>query len=224
MGAIVVPRHTSPTAKRPFEQPARGWFASTLKRVAPPPVAALMPWEETGDCWCASKTGKMGRLQLAVLTEHKIMPKELIIEHIPQNSELDRDCAPKSWQLWAEIFDKEEAEDLKDKIGRYHSTSFECSPSASPPSESSICFAQGTSNRRLENWVQSSRMLFYTHHPEARVETGKFYFRVLSNYGSSQTCIYRVRLTAHDINLGNDLTEKLSKNRPETGFVLGSGS
>jgi hypothetical protein len=67
-------------------------------------------------------------------------------------------------------------------------------------------------------------MLFYTHHPEARVETGKFYFRVLSNYGSSQTCIYRVRLTAHDIDLGNDLTEKLSENRPETGFVWGSGS
>jgi hypothetical protein len=30
----------------------------------------------------------MGKLQLAVLTEHKIMPRELIIEHIPQNSEL----------------------------------------------------------------------------------------------------------------------------------------
>jgi len=224
MGAIVVPRHTSPTAKRPFEEPARGWFASTLKRVAPPPVAALMPWEEAGDCWCASKTENMGKLQLAVLTEHKIMPRELIIEHIPQNSEIDRNCAPKSWQLWAEIYDKEEAEDLKDKIERHHSTSFSCSPEASPPSESSICIAQGTYNRRSENWVQSSRMLFYTHHPEAKVETGKFYFRVLSNYGSSQTCIYRVRLTAHDIDLGNDLTEKLTENRPETGFVLGSGS
>jgi hypothetical protein len=67
-------------------------------------------------------------------------------------------------------------------------------------------------------------MLFWTHHSEARVETGKFYFRVLSNYGSSQTCLYRVRLTAYDIHLAADLTESLSENRPEKGFVLGSGS
>ncbi|GAB7330816.1 hypothetical protein MBLNU13_g02357t1 [Cladosporium sp. NU13] len=210
MGAIVDPHHTSPTAKRPFEVENRGWFASKLKRVAPPPVAALMPWEETGDCWCASKTDDMGKLQLAVLTEHKIMPENLIIEHIPQNAELDRGCTPKSWQLWAEIFDKEEAEDLKDKILRFHSHYSGCTQEDSPPSESSICIAQGTYDRRLENWVQSTRMLFYTDHPEARVETGKFYFRVLSNYGSSQTCIYRVRLTAHDIQLGNDLTENIS--------------
>ena len=221
MGAVVDPKHTSPTAKRPFEIENLGWFASKLKRVAPPPVAALMPWEETGDCWCAAKTDNMGKLQLAVLTEHKIMPEKLIIEHIPQNAELDRGCTPQSWQLWAEIFDKEEAEDLKDKILRFHPHYSGCSQEDSPPSESSICIAQGTYNRRLENWVQSTRMLFYTDHPQARVETGKFYFRVLSNYGSSQTCIYRVRLTAHDIQLGNDLTEKISDDRPQTGFGLG---
>lgn len=224
MGAIVVPRHTSPTAKRPLEVENRGWFARSLKRVAPPPVAALMPWEETGDCWCASKTENMGKLQLAVLTEHKIMPEQLIIEHIPQNAELDRGCTPQSWQLWAEMYDKEEAEELKDKIRRFYSHYYGCSQEDSPPSESSICIAEGTYDRRKENWVQSFRMLFWTHHSEARVETGKFYFRVLSNYGSSQTCLYRVRLTAYDIHLAADLTESLSENRPEKGFVLGSGS
>ena len=207
MGAIVVPRHSSPTAEKPYDAPNRGWFARSLKRVAAPPVAALMPWEETGDCWCAAKTEAMGKLQLAVITERKIMPDQLIIEHIPTNAQLDRHCAPKHFQLWAEMFDEEEAETLKSKLREIHDYSG-CFGSQPPPSESSICIASGTYDRNAENWVQSYRMLFFTHREEALLETAKFYFRVTQNWGSQQTCVYRVRLTAYDSMLSNTLWEK----------------
>ena len=216
MGAVIVPRQTSPTAKLPYEVADRGWFASSLKRFAAPPVAALMPWEETGDCWCAAKTEAMGKLQLAVITERKIMPHQLIIEHIPTDAQLDRHCAPKYFQLWAEMYDKEEAEEAKDRIHRFNDQYYGCSDESSPPSESSICIAQGTYNRDAENWVQSYRMLFYTHHEESKVETGKFYFRVTENWGSPQTCVYRLRLTAHDVNLQNSLWD----NKEDTAFIL----
>ena len=205
MGAVIDPHHCSPTAGKPYEVPVGGWFAKSIKRVVAPPVAALMPWEETGDCWCAARTDTMGQAQLAVITERKIMPDIVIVEHIPPAGQLDGNCAPKRFQLWAEMFDKEEAETLRSQLIARHSHYNGCSNEGTPPTESSICIAEGNYDRSAENWVQSFRMLFWTHDEELPLEAGKFYFRVTENWGSTQTCIYRVRLTARDDRLIHEI-------------------
>jgi hypothetical protein len=198
MGAFIDPHHCSPTAKKPYEPSAGGWFAKAIKSVAAPPIAALMPWTEAGDCWCAAQTDTMGQAQLAIITERKIMPETLIVEHIPTRGQYDKSCAPKRFQLWAEMFDKVEAETLKDKLLATHPYHHGCSEEGTSPSESSICIAEGYYDRNGANFVQSFRMNFSTNDKDAPLEAGKFYFRVVENWGSSQTCIYRVRLIAYE--------------------------
>lgn len=104
LGAIILPGSTTPTTgRRP------GWFervlgkflspGSSLGRGPLPPVAALLPWEDVGDCWCS--TPRNGVNQLAVSLNQKIVPEELIVEHIPAGATLTPGSAPRNIEMWA---------------------------------------------------------------------------------------------------------------------------
>lgn len=207
IGAIVDPHHTSPTYKKPPRVPSGGWFAKSIKRHEPGPIAALMPWEETGDCWCAAKTDNihMGQAQLAVFTDKKIKPKRLIVEHILPDGSEDITNAPKDFELWADLLTVEAAETMKHRL-RQRDSHYDrgCPLSQVPPSESSICIASGYYDIHQGNWVQSVPMLFDAiDMDETGFEAGKFYYRVVTNWGADQTCLYRVRLTEHKL-LGSE--------------------
>jgi hypothetical protein len=203
MGAMVDPHHTSPTALIPQEARPAGWFGTSLKRLTPSPAFALKEWTETGQCWCAAKNNDtyMAQAQLAVITRRKITPATLIIEHIPKPGSEDIRNAPKDYQLWADLGTVEAAESMERQF-RERSPWYDdrCNLPETPeppPTKSSILMACGRYDYSKPNWVQSVYMLMdapdlYQTGFEAR----KFYLRVLSNWGSDQTCIYRARLTA----------------------------
>lgn len=198
MGAIVDPHHTSQTALKPQKATNNGWFTKSIKRLTPAPITALIPWEETGDCWCAAKTTDMGQAQLAVITEDKITPKRLIVEHIPPGGAQDIKSAPRDFELWADLYTIEEAESMKQKLRAMDSHyDLGCKNSLEPPTETSVCISAGRYDIHAENWVQSAPMLVDME--QAGLAAGKFYYRVLSNWGAQQTCTYRVRLTGHDL-------------------------
>jgi hypothetical protein len=107
-GAMVDPRITSPSASEstvkrtsPLRKLLRSLnpFSSddTMKSVHEQ-LAALLPWEEAGDCWCSVK-----ETQLAVFLGRAIVPEELVIEHIPMTATLDPTSAPKIVEMWAQF-------------------------------------------------------------------------------------------------------------------------
>ncbi|KAJ5678106.1 uncharacterized protein N7477_003739 [Penicillium maclennaniae] len=105
MGAIVDPANTAPTASENhpsyFKRVVMRMFrlGANFGRGPLPPVAALSPWEETGDCWCS--TPREGVTQLAVLLGRDIVPEEVIVEHVPAGTTLHPDSAPKEIEMWA---------------------------------------------------------------------------------------------------------------------------
>ncbi|KAJ5315326.1 hypothetical protein N7476_005633 [Penicillium atrosanguineum] len=105
MGAIIDPANTAPTASENhpsyYKRVVMRMFrlGANFGRGPLPPVAALSPWEETGDCWCS--TPREGVSQLAVLLGRDIVPEEVIIEHVPASTTLHPDSAPKEIEMWA---------------------------------------------------------------------------------------------------------------------------
>ncbi|KAM0691716.1 hypothetical protein Q7P36_007915 [Cladosporium allicinum] len=198
MGAIVDPHHSSPTALKLSKK--LGWFGKPLRQFTAPHVAAIKKWEETGECWCAAKsTGIKGKAQLAIITEHMIAPRRLIVEHIPRTGAQSIASAPQDIELWAEVFSVKEAEEWRRRFRMEHPQyDLECAE-ASPPTDTSVCIASGTYDIHAENWVQSFDTFIDMENRTPRMGAGKFYYRVMSNWRSEQTCTYRVRLTGQDI-------------------------
>lgn len=104
LGAIVDPYNTAPTADKSHPYFTR--VVMRMFRIGPnfgrgplPPVAALSPWDETGDCWCS--VPRKGVSQLSVLLGRDIVPEEVIVEHVPAGTTLDPGTAPKEIEMWA---------------------------------------------------------------------------------------------------------------------------
>ncbi|KAJ5656232.1 hypothetical protein N7507_008182 [Penicillium longicatenatum] len=103
LGAIVDPHQTTPTAGRsyPFYQRAVLTMLGLRSTITAsmPPVAALIPWEEVGDCWCS--VPRNGVSQISVLLGRDIVPEEVVVEHVPSGSTLDPGAAPREIEVWA---------------------------------------------------------------------------------------------------------------------------
>jgi hypothetical protein len=206
MGAVIDPSHSSPTALRSSKKV--GWFGKPLQHLTAPPVAAIMKWEEAGECWCAAKsTGIRGKAQLGIMTEHKIAPRRLIIEHIPKTGTQSISSAPQDFELWAETSSAETAEEWRRQLRNGHPHyDAECA-GASAPTDTSVCIASGTYDIHADNWVQSFDMFTGMENIFPQIGAVKFYYRVMSNWNSPQTCTYRVRLTGTDLDELNNAPE-----------------
>ncbi|OAL54342.1 hypothetical protein IQ07DRAFT_265320 [Pyrenochaeta sp. DS3sAY3a] len=186
LGAYVDAMHTSTT----FTQAFNGWLdylymPTALRRN--PPAAALVKWEEPGDCWCAAPTeNKDGQLQLAITMEQPIFPKQLTIEHVPKSMVPRRkiDRAPRDVELWVQT------------DGAITPTHIEKPPYCDPlPSryEGWQCMGRFRYDIHGDNHVQTFDIGSVTELP-----VRKTLLRVANNWGAEHTCLYRVRLHGDD--------------------------
>lgn len=174
LGARVDPYLTSSTYSAPQPWANRIYNALLTPPRAAPPVAALEKWDEPGDCWCAapSDTGN-GLAQLTVLLGHRMLPRQVTIEHIPKEASLDWSVAPKNMELWAESDDE--------KAG------IEGCSVHGP--EGFICLGKFAYNVHAGNHVQTFELDAIVKRPVGRVMA-----RVTENWGGDHTCLYRLRL------------------------------
>ncbi|MCJ1296092.1 hypothetical protein MMC34_007657 [Xylographa carneopallida] len=199
LGATIDPHLTSPTRK--LTTRSRSWFGlSSYELRTPDPITALLPWSDIGDCWCAPPSG--GRAQLTVILPHKIVPTDLVIEHIPKTATLDIGAAPKDVELWVQIPDVEARARVID-----------AAVTVPALAEESLLAARtlpvyGADTALDKSWVRVGRWQYDIHAPSHvqsfavpveldhfQLAVDKVSVRVRSNWGSrNYACLYRLRM------------------------------
>ncbi|KAJ4319240.1 hypothetical protein N0V84_006431 [Fusarium piperis] len=163
-----------------------------------PPIAALHPWQDEGDCFCAARTvnhrGNAHSASVAVHLAHLMVPQQVVIEHILPGATTDPDARPRHIEVWASI----EAED-REKVRDFSQTHFPDDKddwNFTPPGieDSFVKISQFVyESDELHNGVHIHQLS-----PELEdlgAMTDHVIIRAVTNYGAkTHTCFYRVRL------------------------------
>ena len=200
-GVIIDPYLTSPTRyvkERTILSGALFWFMGLPPKPYPPPFMALTGWDDMGDCWCAPDSG--GKSQLALTLQQKIVPQELVVEHIPLAATLDAGAAPRDIELWVQIADVERREAVAKAALYHHITSQKGDNQTQVFSTTRSLDATWVRIGRWEynlfspNHVQSFQIPVPLDHFDAPVH--RLAIRTLSNWGKTvdYVCLYRLKL------------------------------
>ncbi|KAA8652678.1 hypothetical protein EYZ11_001035 [Aspergillus tanneri] len=218
-GVLIDPYRTSPTAKKPV-----GYLQKIYMRIlgspwadTSPPAQALLPWDGVGDCWCSAP--RDGMSQLSVVLGRPIVPEDVVVEHIPRGASVLPEVAPKEMELWVEYKVLNGTPDkpttflsrdgdlilgnglsLHEQVMNYLGFAYHHQPESAYSDDPIL----GPTFYRVGHWtynidgphhVQRFQLDVVVDMEEIRVE--KAVFRVKSNWGGNQTCLYRLRLHGH---------------------------
>ncbi|OJJ61851.1 hypothetical protein ASPSYDRAFT_54814 [Aspergillus sydowii CBS 593.65] len=225
-GVIIDPYMTSPTVGRQLTSFQRFymWLAGDKHMQPQPPLAALTQWEDFGECWCSAP--RKGMSQLAILLGQRIIPEDVVVEHLPKAATIRPGVAPQEMELWARYR-------YVGKGSRPYRWSVSSFLRGSPqniagqdalPSDRRILHAPvmealriawrgepdeafsddkllGEDFYRISKWrydinesnnIQRFPVTAVIDSDEIRVD--KVVFRVNSNWGGNETCIYRLKM------------------------------
>ncbi|KAE8376109.1 hypothetical protein BDV26DRAFT_266417 [Aspergillus bertholletiae] len=222
MGVLVDPYHTSPTSGRSagFLQKLQSRFLSGSPQQQPePPLAALTPWQDVGECWCSKP--RSGMSQLALHLGREIVPEEVVVEHIPMGASIRPEVAPRNMELWAQFQIVHESDSdsppsspvtprksgmLSEQLSLHSHIidtlrlAYKGEPEGAYANDellgpSFYRVGQWTYDLHASNHIQKFELDAIIDVPAIRVN--KVAFRVKSNWGGNDTCLYRVKLYGH---------------------------
>ncbi|KAF2396723.1 hypothetical protein EJ06DRAFT_231347, partial [Trichodelitschia bisporula] len=187
LGATVDGIMTTPTWKSGHRHPwwykALFWLPGQL-----PPLQALEPWTEPGNCWC-SPLNKYGHIQLAVDMAHTVHARALSIDGPVFDAVLDVGGMPRSVEVWLQ------GEMDWDALGRMRIVDAPCK------------FAVPKRERGEAGWwcvsvfeyafgpgVGGGAQTFEFVEGAEHIRATRAVVRVTGNYGANHTCLYRVLL------------------------------
>ncbi|KAF7549073.1 hypothetical protein G7046_g8456 [Stylonectria norvegica] len=177
-------------------------YKKGIRGVNPYPASfALTSWEDEGDCWCAAREfnrrGNPAGASLSVQLAQRIIPQNVVIEHILPGATSDPDARPRNIEVYAAIEDEEIRERVKD----FASVHFPADPESWNYEEAE--YPKKNKLVKIGQFVYESSELTRGVHVhrlspelvEIGADTDHVVVRAVSNYGSnSHTCFYRVRL------------------------------
>ncbi|KAI1755251.1 hypothetical protein F4782DRAFT_490664 [Xylaria castorea] len=191
-GASIDPELSS----RPWKVP-KDFFKSTkwLDKSgykAQPRMAALSPWNQEGECFCAGPDLKgygKGTNNISVITSRNIIPQHLVVEHILPGATLDPGAMPKEIEVWAYI---EEVE-LRNEAQVFSETQFPGTPKEEALNEGYVKIGHFTYEKKDDgDGVQVFKMSDDLKNMKAI--TDQVIIRAINNYGADHTCFYRLML------------------------------
>ncbi|RDW63116.1 uncharacterized protein DSM5745_10227 [Aspergillus mulundensis] len=224
-GIIVDPWLTSPSAARKltYLQTFYFWLAGNKHMKTQPPLTATAPWNDFGDCWCSAP--KKGVTQLGVLLGQRIIPEDIVVEHLPKLATIRPQVAPQDVEVWARYrYVGKGRPYLETWLAFFlgypkNIAGQDFLPSdralVRPPVMEALRSAwRGESETKFSNdrqlgpdfyriakftydingahHIQKFAVNAYIDSPDLRVD--KVVFRVNSNWGGNETCIYRLKL------------------------------
>ncbi|QDS73133.1 hypothetical protein FKW77_001593 [Venturia effusa] len=153
------------------------WFPSPIVNQAD---TALRPWTETGQSWCAASSDLgQGQLQLGISLPFTVRPLAITLEHQLEHLSFDPNNSARHVELWVESHE--------DSTGA--NSNNDCGPTPEGLNEFWFCVAKMEFSR-FNGEEKSQRIEFRNEH----VFTNHFAFRVMDNWGSDHTCLYRVQM------------------------------
>jgi hypothetical protein len=185
-GAAVVPRLTSPTREKPLPLPQRvllRMFGSAVYQTKPA-EAALTPWQDVGDCWCASAVpSEQDSMRLGVKVNELIYPTEVVLENYPSSGSLFPGSTPRKIEVWADF----------DHLPEWRRLDIRLMQGDSPFGPSWALIGQMEYDASADaSHVQAFAL--DVNQQDLSYAAQNFVVRVVSNYGSDYTCLYRVRM------------------------------
>ncbi|KAM0266568.1 hypothetical protein ACHAPA_006815 [Fusarium lateritium] len=179
----------------PPEEAFRTGLAGVLPLRA---IAALHPWQDEGDCWCASHNidgqGHPHGARLSIQLGHLVVPENVVIEHIHPDATTDPDARPRHIEVFARFEDETELEIVRDfsasQVTNMNGWNFAPAPIHDKFVKISQFEYQGD---HLNEGVHVQRIS--GDFVNLGIPTDHIIIRALSNYGAKDhTCFYRVRL------------------------------
>ncbi|KAJ8107549.1 hypothetical protein OPT61_g8791 [Boeremia exigua] len=197
LGALIDPSRTSST----FNTGSPSYLGLMVGsfRKPNPPIAALMKWDEIGDCWCAAPNPIKGFARVGVSLPRRMYPKQVTVEHVPMKMFPSGNIqnAPRNIELWAKT--KHEINQL------YNRDPSKCLDPGDMRKLGFVCLGSFKYNVHASNHVQTFDL-----EAELTVPTSNVVVQVTSNWGAPNTCIYRLRLHGDDAEKDHEYDVKLN--------------
>lgn len=210
--------------QRMYEFYARFLPSDSENKYSPPPLMAFMPWDDVGDCWCSTPESGVSQLSVElgnqivpedVVVEH--MPKKATIkpEMAPQEMELwaqfvvKSDDSARSSSSWIPSFLSSSKKPSKrsqssvssdqSSLHEYVMETLRNTWRGEPDTSFSDDKLLGPSFYRIGRWTYDLNSM--DHIQEFSLDTIMYsirvdhvVFRVKSNWGGDNTCLYRLKL------------------------------
>ena len=180
-GGRIIPSLTTPTYEirsNTYIGTLLGRFFDTAIIRGKPPVTALHPDISVGQCWpFAGQSGQVG-----VLLSRKIFPTDITIEHASKDVALDFSSAPKRFEAWGMIEDKQSLEKLQAAAVEEQSIHV-----------NHVLLVSGEYDVNASSHVQTFNVSQSVRDLEIPINV--VLFRILDNYGNEAlSCLYRLRV------------------------------
>lgn len=176
--------------------------------------AAIEPWSDEGDCWCAARSlnhrGNPHGAIVAVQLGHRVIPQHIVVEHIVAAATADPDARPKEIEVYADV-----DEYLRDAVKDFSAVHF---PDIYPLEDEAEEGWNVSPAEFPKRFVKIGQFVYEDVQPHDGVQvhrlsdelvnlgvaTDHVIVRAVSNYGAkTHTCFYRVRLYGQRVDEGN---------------------